>query len=500
MITRLQISGFKNLVDVDVQFGPLTCIAGANGVGKSNLFDALHFLSLLADQNVAHAAYAIRNEEEAPAGTLNLFFRSGTTQAKVMTFIVEMLVPKRISGDQDIIIPSVTTLRYTLTLADRQKRDPEAIGRPFEIVFEELVPIRADDQAALLLFPHASVWSDGTLHPALELEDTPNGRRFTEAYLSTVQQGNTSVITLHTEHPAGSSGKTADAAALSRTLLSTADATISPTAFAARQEMRSWRLLHLDPAALRKPDAFRDADQSLGMHGEHLPALLYRLASQRGEPHEQAPSGDPTHFYEQIAGRLREVSRDIRSLHMDIDPGRALLTIMIDERHDLSFTAQSLSDGAIRFLALAALEQDNEPRLWCIEEPENGLHPDHIPALLDLLRSIAVDPHYPDDPVDNPLRQIIVTTHSPLVVSYAPSDTLLFAQPTAHGRGKQRTEVVTFRWLPETWRAQSDSHRLIAPGDIFIYRHPTTPGKSNPNEPDVRMIDCTDSLMLPAQE
>jgi AAA15 family ATPase/GTPase len=48
VITRLRVTGFKNLVDVDVHFGPFTCIAGANGVGKSNLFDAVRFLSALA--------------------------------------------------------------------------------------------------------------------------------------------------------------------------------------------------------------------------------------------------------------------------------------------------------------------------------------------------------------------------------------------------------------------------------------------------------------------
>jgi AAA15 family ATPase/GTPase len=42
MLTRLKVSGFKNLVDVDVRFGAFTCIAGTNGVGKSNLFDAIH--------------------------------------------------------------------------------------------------------------------------------------------------------------------------------------------------------------------------------------------------------------------------------------------------------------------------------------------------------------------------------------------------------------------------------------------------------------------------
>lgn len=32
MLTRLKVSGFKNLVDVDMRFGPFTCIAGANGM------------------------------------------------------------------------------------------------------------------------------------------------------------------------------------------------------------------------------------------------------------------------------------------------------------------------------------------------------------------------------------------------------------------------------------------------------------------------------------
>jgi DNA repair ATPase RecN len=62
MLTRLKVSGFKNLVDVDVSFGPFTCIAGANGVGKSNLFDAIHFLSALADVALMEAALSVRHD------------------------------------------------------------------------------------------------------------------------------------------------------------------------------------------------------------------------------------------------------------------------------------------------------------------------------------------------------------------------------------------------------------------------------------------------------
>nr|WP_242046569.1 AAA family ATPase [Cylindrospermum sp. FACHB-282] len=61
MLTRLKVSGFKNLVDVDVRFGPFTCVAGANGVGKSNLFDAIRFLSAIADRPLIDAALSVRD-------------------------------------------------------------------------------------------------------------------------------------------------------------------------------------------------------------------------------------------------------------------------------------------------------------------------------------------------------------------------------------------------------------------------------------------------------
>ena len=48
MLTRLEVDGFKNLLGFDAYFGPYTCIAGPNAVGKSNIFDAIEFLSLLA--------------------------------------------------------------------------------------------------------------------------------------------------------------------------------------------------------------------------------------------------------------------------------------------------------------------------------------------------------------------------------------------------------------------------------------------------------------------
>jgi predicted ATPase len=58
-----------------------------------------------------------------------------------------------------------------------------------------------------------------------------------------------------------------------------------------------------------------------------------------------------------------------------------------------------------RFLALAVLELDPEAQnLLCLEEPENGIHPERIPAMLKLLQDIATDVDEPIGP-DNPLRR-----------------------------------------------------------------------------------------------
>jgi putative transposase len=116
MLTRLQVSGFKNLVDVDVRFGPFTCIAGANGVGKSNLFDAIRFLSALADRPLIEAALSVREESGLNTDVRSLFHHVGDAHDRLMSFVAEMIVPQ--AGFDDLgqqAKASITFLRYSLS-------------------------------------------------------------------------------------------------------------------------------------------------------------------------------------------------------------------------------------------------------------------------------------------------------------------------------------------------------------------------------------------------
>jgi energy-coupling factor transporter ATP-binding protein EcfA2 len=47
MISRLEIKGFKTLVDVSIELGAVNVFIGANGSGKSNLLEAVGFLSAI---------------------------------------------------------------------------------------------------------------------------------------------------------------------------------------------------------------------------------------------------------------------------------------------------------------------------------------------------------------------------------------------------------------------------------------------------------------------
>jgi hypothetical protein len=135
--------------------------------------------------------------------------------------------------------------------------------------------------------------------------------------------------------------------------------------------------------------------------------------------------------------------------------------------------ARALSDGTLRFLALSVLELDPEtPGVICLEEPENGIHPDRIPAMLRLLGDIATDPNEPADET-NPLRQVIVNTHSPSVVMAVPEESVLLARPVNALREGRRFSKVEFACLPGDWRNKGTVRcQEIAIGEMLSYLNP----------------------------
>jgi len=478
MLTRLKVSGFKNLVDIDVRFGPFTCIAGPNGVGKSNLFDAIRFLSALADRPLMEAALTVRGDENGGrmADVRSLFQRYGEENVSEMSFEAEMIVPSE--GEDDLGRKAKATntfLRYTLNLAYRKDQNLSSLGS-LEVLNEELNYITVGKAAKHLLFPHTPAWRNSVVV----------GRRKGKQFISTDGKGENRVVQLHQD--GGSRGRPLwQVKKLNRSVLSTTNTAESPTALLARREMLSWRLLQLEPSALRKPDEF-SAVTKLSSNGSHLASTVYRLAYQ--DNHKDVTNNWKPEICARIANRLAELIDDVYKVSIDRDEKRELFTLNVMGRDKTSHAARALSDGTLRFLALAVLEQDPEVQgVLCLEEPENGIHPARIPAMIMLLQDIATDINEKAD-LENPLRQVIVNTHSPAVVRQIPEDTLLVAEPKELICSGKRVNGVRFSCLNDTWRAKklSDKVDICKMGGLLAYLNPVLPPEDMIDEDDIENV------------
>src|SRR5207247_1192703 len=136
----------------------------------------------------------------------------------------------------------------------------------------------------------------------------------------------------------------------------------------------------------------------------HLAATMYHLAHANGNGFPSGPGGsDPSRLYGQVATRLADLIEDVRAVTVERDEKRELLTVVVTDAEKTNHPAQALSDGTLRFLALSVVELDpSATGLICLEEPENGVHPRRIPAMLRLLADIVSDTTAPVDE-DNPL-------------------------------------------------------------------------------------------------
>lgn len=437
MLTRLKVQGFKNLVDAEIHFGPFTCIAGPNGVGKSNLFDAIRFLSLLADEPFVKAAGGVRGGQDLR----ELFTLGGDGR---MVFDCDVLIPGE--GVDDFEQPaeaSKTYLNYRLELRLGASKDLPEVPRVV-LEREELGFVKKDDARRQLGFPHKPDWRSSVLGTS--------GRQ-TTFIKSEPQADGDHRISLQSDRmrAEGQSkrggGRPTDflASPLPRTVLSSAqNADETRTAVLLRQEMRRWRQLQLEPSALRRPDDFQ-SPRSIDPSGAHLAATLYRLAS---------TADDPEVVYAEVANRLAELVEGVRRVRVDRDEGRQLLRFMMEDRSGAELPASSLSDGTLRFVALAIMERDPQATgVLCLEEPENGIHPLRVEAMLELLEDMAVDAETAVDEF-NPLRQVIVTTHSPVVFGDVSEDDAVLARPRSHPVGNRIVRGVDFVCLQDTWRSE----------------------------------------------
>lgn len=470
MLTRLEVDGFKNLLGLGVDFGPFTCIAGPNAIGKSNVFDSIAFLSLLADHSLLQVPDLVRSTTGRGGDPRELLWTDGHHRVEKMSFAVEMIVPARVEDDLGRNArPTTTYLRYELELGYEEPSGLDIMGR-LVLLKEELRHLSREHAAQNLRFDHSTKNFRNTVILGRPTGKNPFIWTDHDEDSDSVESASPVIRVSQDQHggrPAPSPAKNAKT-----TTVSTITTTEYPTILAARREMQSWRQLALEPSAMRSPNDFRE-ERQVAPNGSHLAAALYHLATRT-----RGSSPAPERVYAQLASRVRELI-PVEEIRVDRDDKRQLLTLELADGSAGFLPARALSDGTLRFIALAVIGLESTVGgVVCIEEPENGIHPARLEAMVDLVRSLAVDP---DDETgeDNPFRQVIVNTHSPgfvRLVHLRDPGSLVLAKGATVGNpaGVGTTRTVRLRPIKGTWRCNPPTDRGVNLLEFLDYLEPPT--------------------------
>ena len=157
------------------------------------------------------------------------------------------------------------------------------------------------------------------------------------------------------------------------------------------RKIRLYRNWEFGPdAGLRRSPRADEPSTFLTERGENLPLVLSRIRGDRRQAFVKS---------------LQQLYDGIDNFHVEVGGGRAELFLVERGRGERYIPTSRLSDGTLRYMALAAILLDPEPPpLVVIEEPELGLHPDVVLSIGRMLVKASER------------TQLVVTTHSRVLI------------------------------------------------------------------------------------
>ncbi|MEO3692263.1 AAA family ATPase [Roseateles paludis] len=352
MLTTLCVANYRSLRELRLSLGPLTVITGTNGSGKSSLYRALRLLSDAAlNRMLPSLAMEGGFSSALWAGpeTISRAMRAGEVPIEGVTRKEPIALKLGIASDD---------LSYAVELglpAQGRPPPPTLFGQDPHIKRE-------------------AVWAGPVYRPAAALVER-------QGALLKVREGR--------------SWRVVDAplTPFDSMLSQFADPALAPETLRLRERLRGWRFydsLRTDsdaPARRARPGSFTPV---LAGDGADLAAAWQTIVE----------IGDAEALHEALEdafpGAQVLVTRDASGFRLAM------------RQHGLlrALDAAELSDGTLRYLMLlTALLSPRPPELMALNEPENSLHPDLLPALGRLILRASAQ------------TQVIVVSHAMRLVA-----------------------------------------------------------------------------------
>ncbi len=346
MIESISLKNFKAFKDVEMKNIPPFCvIVGANGTGKSTIFNVLGFLRDAMASNVNTALSKL-------GGSRGI--KEVRTRGSAGNEPIEITIKYRNT--------KVVTYQNTSPLITYQLRINEKNGRAY--VEREILSYRRG--------PYGSPWR------FLDFSDGKGIAVTNEAAAVT------DVNQLERE---AQSLKSNDILAIK----GLAQFERFPAVVALGEIIENWYVSDFHINRVR-PEQEADYAEHLSREGENLSLVIQYLHNHHRE------------IFDKIIGKIKKRVPGITNVESKTtEEGRVLLKFQ-DGAFEDPFLAKFVSDGTIKMLAYLVLLNDPNPYpLLCIEEPENQLYPKLLEELAEEFREYAnrgeqvmVSTHSPD--------------------------------------------------------------------------------------------------------
>lgn len=333
VIRLIAVDGYRSLRSVRLPLGQLTVVTGANGTGKSGVYRVLALLASAARGELVAAL--------AAQGGLSSTLWAG---------------PEQISG---------AMRRGEVPVQGTTRKNPVALRIGFASDrLSYAVDLGIPVQSRLTMFNRdpqlkvEAVWAGPTLRPATLLSERRGPL-------------------VRVRSDAGWEVVTKDLPHFDSMLDQVGDPRSAADVIAVRESMRSWRFydqIRTDPGSPARTGSVGTRTFALAADGHDLAAALATIR-------ENAP-------VERLAGT---VDAAFPGTELEIVENDGVFDVALRQPGMLRpLRAAELSDGTLRFLAwTAALLSPRPPELLVLNEPENSLHPQLLPALAELVTSTA---------------------------------------------------------------------------------------------------------------
>lgn len=144
-------------------------------------------------------------------------------------------------------------------------------------------------------------------------------------------------------------------------------------------------------------------------------------------------------YYRMIVDTIRNVVPDFHEFVIRQNSDFLTLEWFNKNNVDIPWKAHYLSDGSLRFIALAVLllmPSELQPQVIIIDEPEIGLHPTAINVLSGLIKRASLE------------RQVIISTQSAELLSqFEPNDVIVVDKQGKSSEFKRLNNADLAKWL-----------------------------------------------------